>query len=336
MRLCDAQEEEARAVEVESRVRRQVEARARRQGAEEARRELNETLMHAEEHARVATLAAEEKALKLQAELNSMQQRVEEAEAQNAILASASAYGGSVYSSDVEELLDDDDDDDDAGGEGGEGGARAEAAVEAAVRRVEAVTREENAHMAWARRAVEASGDFPSLPAPITAMAVGGGPGDEAPHGEGGEGALAELVKWVCIRVPRGRTGGTSVLMDTPYGRFAVLIPLGLPPGTPLLVPVPASGAPTQIGHAAPGMAAERDAAKEEQLQALLERGFAAAEAAGYCDGVTPVDELVETIRDDADTLEHTELDACAEGDTPRVVETPRAGAGRSNICVVS
>ena len=99
--------------------------------------------------------------------------------------------------------------------------------------------------------------------------------------------------------------------------------------------PVPASGAPTQIGQVAQSASnAERDAAKEEQLRALLEHGFAAAEAAGYCDGVTPVDTLIATIRNDTTTLEDTELEM-TDGETPRLISTPRGG-GRSNICVVS
>ena len=159
-----------------------------------------------------------------------------------------------------------------------------------------------------------------------------------APAGGGGEGsgALSELMHWVCIRVPRGPVGGTSVLMDAPYGRFAVLVPLGLAPGTPLLVPVPAAGAPTQIGaaHSPRRHAnAELEAAREAQLQALIERyGIAAAEAAQYCDGVTPVEELVETIQTDAAALEHTDLDA--EVATVDEVATPRSGG--SHFCVVS
>eukprot|EP00965_Chrysotila_dentata_P097335 3216946-Pleurochrysis_carterae.AAC.1 len=32
-----------------------------------------------------------------------------------------------------------------------------------------------------------------------------------------------------------------QVLVDTPYGRFAVLVPSGMAPGSPLLVPLPVS-----------------------------------------------------------------------------------------------
>ena len=60
-----ARDEEA-AQEVEARVRAQVEARARRQGEQVARREAEEAIREAEERARVATLAAEEKAIRLQ------------------------------------------------------------------------------------------------------------------------------------------------------------------------------------------------------------------------------------------------------------------------------
>ena len=126
--------------------------------------------------------------------------------------------------------------------------------------------------------------------------------------------------------------------MDTPYGRFAVLIPPGLPAGTPLLVPVPAAGAPTQVGHSSGGGHSgggsslrdpEREAAKEEQLRELLEvHGVSAAEAAQYCDGVTPVAELLEMIASDAQALEHHE-------EVPSAEEGASSPKG-SSFCVVS
>ena len=328
-KALEQQQEEERAMEVEARVRRQVEERARRQGMEAARREAAESVLAAEERARLATLAAEEKALKLQAELGALQSRLEEAEAiaERASLASASV-AASAYASEIDGDDDDGDDDDEAG-----------PAVDAAVRRVEEATREEYAERDWQRRAVSALGDFPELPAPIVATAV-----DEQPNGSGGGGggggngeALNELVRWVCIRVPKGRVGGRSVLMDTPYGRFAVLIPPGLPAGTPLLVPVPAAGAPTQVGHSSGGHSGggsslrdpEREAAKEEQLRELLEvHGVSAAEAAQYCDGVTPVAELLEMIASDAQALEHHE-------EVPSAEEGASSPKG-SSFCVVS
>ena len=93
--------------------------------------------------------------------------------------------------------------------------------------------------------------------------------------------------------------------MDTPYGRFAVLIPSGLSPGTPLLVPVPASGAPTQIGSTVPNDPAVRkkEEAREAQLAALVERGFAPSEAAQYCDGTSSIEELVELMSSDEHAL---------------------------------
>ena len=122
--------------------------------------------------------------------------------------------------------------------------------------------------------------------------------------------------------------------MDTPYGRFAVLIPPGLPAGTPLLVPVPSSGAPAQIG-ASPGDI-ELDKKKEAQLTELLSRGFSAAAAAPYCDGVSSVDELAELIRSDGDALEHTDAGLDLDGDAAEpLLRTPRAG-GSSSFCVVS
>ena len=41
---------------------------------------------------------------------------------------------------------------------------------------------------------------------------------------------------------------------------------------------------------------AEREAQREAQLASLLAQGFDAHEAAPYCDGVTPVEQLVELI----------------------------------------
>ena len=76
-----AEEEEA-ARKVEARVRRQVEERARRQGEAAARREAAEAVREAEERARLATLAAEDKAIRLQAELDRLQRRLEAAEQQ--------------------------------------------------------------------------------------------------------------------------------------------------------------------------------------------------------------------------------------------------------------
>jgi hypothetical protein len=366
-------EEEEAAREVEARVRRQVEERARRQGAESARREAAESVMAAEERARVATLAAEEKAIRLQAELDALQRRLEEA--QRAAARSGAPTGeaeggdggdggqrrGGGGGGGVGAYADDEDEEEDEGGR----------AVEQAVRAVEAATREEIESIEWARRAVSASGDFPEVPATAVLSATevdhsyGGGGGG----GEGREGApLSELIRWVCIRVPRGRISSRrSVLMDTPYGRFAVLIPAGLPPGAPLLVPVPASGAPAQIGSSnAPPRTREGDdtieQARNAQLSELVRLGFSAAEAAHYCDGVTPVEQLAELIRSDSAALEHTEAaendmdageaDEAAIGDedvgrvqdeamgarvgTPRGGGGAAGGGGASSFCVVS
>ena len=231
------------------------------------------------------------------------------------------------------------------------------------MRKVEEATRAEIERIEWARRAVSAAGEFPELPSTevLAATAVGaadgvapsgggsgggsgsgggGGGGGGGAGGDGGDGALSDLVKWVCIRVPRGGVSRQSVLMDTPYGRFAVLVPAGLPPGTPLLVPVPASGAPTQIGTP-PTADRALEGAKEAQLRDLLRRGFSASEAAAYCDGVSPVEELAELIRSEGVALEAAdgEVGEAADGDGDGVTEpllpTPRAG-GASSFCVVS
>ena len=321
-------EDEERALEVEARVRRQVEERAKRQGAEEARRKAAEQVLAAEERARLATLAAEEKAIKLQAELDSLQRKLEEAE--RAATATAEHARMPVPPAD---------DDAEEEGEG------SEEQVEQAVRMVEAVYREEIEEREWARRAVSASGDFPELPHghPVLSATAVGAVG-ELPEADS---ALSELVKWVCIQVPASagdHARRRSVLMDTPYGRFAVLIPAGLAEGVPLLVPVPASGAPTQIGTtAAPSGSSRRllEEAKQSQLNGLLERGFTTEEAALYCDGTSTVDALAELISsDEQHALEHTdaELDAEAEAgsDAEQVAAAARGGPKGSNFCVIS
>ena len=68
-----------------------MEERARRQGAETARREAAEAVREAEDRARQATLAAEEKALRLQVELDALQRKFEEAQAQAAAGAGAAS-----------------------------------------------------------------------------------------------------------------------------------------------------------------------------------------------------------------------------------------------------
>ena len=220
---------------------------------------------------------------------------------------------------------------------------QSEEQVEQAVRMVEAVYREEIEEREWARRAVSASGDFPELPRDhqvvLSATAVGA-VGD-VPETDS---ALSELVRWVCITVPGGDQSRRrrSVLMDTPYGRFAVLIPAGLAEDVPLLVPVPASGAPTQIGTtAAPSGSSRRllEEAKQSQLNGLLERGFSTEEAALYCDGTSTVDQLAELISsDEQHALAHNDADFDAEADAGQEAGAAvgRGGARGSNFCVVS
>ena len=84
-----------------------------------------------------------------------------------------------------------------------------------AVRRVEAATFEELSARQWARRAVNATGVFPVVEPTLLDGVLGDVRTDETG------------LRWVCIRIPRG--AGKSVLMDTPFGRFAVLVPAGLP-----------------------------------------------------------------------------------------------------------
>lgn len=297
----------------------------RRQGAEAARRDAAEAVLAAEEKARQATLAAEAKAIKLQAELDALQRRLEEAERATMPM----PVPAQPYEAQLREEEDGDED---------------EEQVENAVRRVEAVYRQELEEREWARRAVSAAGELPELPDGHTLLSASA-VGDRDAAGEQG-GALSELVKWVCVEVPSG--GGRrrrSVLMDTPYGRFAVLIPPGLAPGTPLLVPVPASGEPNQIGMRAASsdpVLREKEAAKEAQLAALIERGFPPSEAAQYCDGTSSLEALVELMSSDDHALEElpTDADIDAGEDEVSGAGSHRRGADRtgggSNFCIVS
>ena len=280
-----------------------MEERARRQGAETARREAAEAVREAEERARQATLAAEEKALRLQVELDALQRKFEEAQAQAAAgagAASASSHPAAEKAArKAPEVADEEGEEDDPNLDDPE-------AVEQAVRRVEAATFEELSARQWARRAVNATGVFPVVEPTLLDGVLGDVRTDETG------------LRWVCIRIPRG--AGKSVLMDTPFGRFAVLVPAGLPPGSPLLVPLPAATDDDEVGRKL-RLSAEMDAkeqAREAQLLELMGRGVSAQEAAQYCDGVTAVDELAALIASDAAALEAGEEAS---------IEEPQAGS---------
>ena len=77
---------------------------------------------------------------------------------------------------------------------------------------------------------------------------------------------------------------------------------------------------------------AQLEAAKEAQLAQLLEHGFSAAEVAQYCDGTTPVDELIEVIRADETALDHHEDLEAEAGGSPEAI----GGRGGSNFCIVA
>ena len=352
--------DERSAQEVEERVRRQVEERARRQGAEAARIEAAESVRAAEERARLATLAAEEKALRLQVELDALQRQLEEAQA---AAAASSTYADAAVGPSSANLFDETGAYDVGGGDAAHGSGRGgggyeseeltdgEEAVELAVRRVEEATLEEFSARQWMRRA--ASGDFPEIPPPPTVTPTllnatpvgrrGGGsdhaavgPDQDAPNGGG---ALSELVRWVCIRIPPRATAGETALMDTPYGRFAVLIPAGLPVGSPLLVPVPA-GATHEDNERRASLppATAMEAAREAQLASLMERGFSAQEAAQYCDGTSSVDDLEALIQEDTAVL-----DGDADADGEAMLDEPNAGHAAtattregSSFCLIS
>ena len=189
-----------------------------------------------------------------------------------------------------------------------------------AVRRVEAATFEELSARQWARRAVNATGVFPVVEPTLLNGVLGDVRTDETG------------LRWVCIRIPKG--AGKSVLMDTPFGRFAVLVPAGLPPGSPLLVPLPAATDDDEVGRKL-RLSAEMDAkeqAREAQLLELMGRGVSAQEAAQYCDGVTAVDELAALIASDAAALEAGEEASIEEPQAPG----SHHARGGSSFCIVS
>ena len=93
-----------------------MEERARRQGAETARREAAEAVREAEERARQATLAAEEKALRLRVELDALQRKFEEAQAAAAAgagAASASSHPAAEKAAKSPEVADEEGEEDD-------------------------------------------------------------------------------------------------------------------------------------------------------------------------------------------------------------------------------
>mmetsp|Transcript_55576 Transcript_55576/g.92055 ORF Transcript_55576/g.92055 Transcript_55576/m.92055 type:complete len:639 (+) Transcript_55576:44-1960(+) len=262
-------EAEAAAASVEERVRKQVEARAQRQGAEQARREADERVRAVEEQATKAVQEAEAKASRLQIEMEAMQQKLAEQEAARVVSNENVDVG--LHTTEEEEMEE-------------------EAALERALRCVVEATRQEREELEWKRRAVKATGTFPELPDPSSA----------APSASP---ASSATTRWVCITVP---AEGEQVVMDTPHGRFAVLVPSGVLPGNPLLVPLPATEALRAATSDATATA--RQAAREAQLKSLMELGFEAQVAAPYCDGVSSTDALVELIAGD-----HAVLDAVAE-----------------------
>ena len=173
--------------------------------------------------------------------------------------------------------------------------------------RVESLERE------WARQAVKAA---TSEAAAAAAAASNGAP----------------QPRWLQIAIPPGVQPGESIMMDTSEGRFAVLVPTGLAAGAPLLVPVPA--APEPAAGAAAALAADgRHAARAAQLQELMGRGFAAHDAAPYCDGVSDVAALAELITSDAAALDAGDGDG--DGDDGRRGRRG-GGGGPSPVCAVS
>eukprot|EP00900_Chrysochromulina_parva_P000317 jgi/Chrpa1/10286/Chrysochromulina_OHIO_Genome00002588-RA len=113
-----------------------------------------------------------------------------------------------------------------------------------------------------------------------------------------------------------------------------VLVPAGLPPGSPLLVPLPAATDDDEVGRKL-RLSAEMDAkeqAREAQLLELMGRGVSAQEAAQYCDGVTAVDELAALIASDAAALEAGEEASIEEPQAP----SSHHARGGSSFCIVS
>ena len=272
---------------MEARVWRQVEAREEA-GEAAARREAAEAVREAEERARLATLAAEDKAIRLQAELDRLQRRLTaEQQASRAVSRPArrprrrrrppanppqiSRHRDAVGRGRSPPLRA-------PGGGGGGGGSqrratrRPTAAAAAAARsrrrrrwsRRCARSRRRRARRAgrgrgapsprlassrvgrprsrghrWAPTASPRAAAAVGVAAAAAVECGGGGGGGGGAGGDGGDGALSDLVKWVCIRVPRRRLAAVRP-HGPPYGRLPSSCPRACP-GTPLLVPVPAS-----------------------------------------------------------------------------------------------
>ena len=335
-------QDEERAQVIEERVRAQVEARARRHGAESARREAAEAVRAVEERAHAAALAAEERALHLQLELDALHRQLAEAQTLAAVAsASPLSSADTVEAGDTKVMLDaavgfagGSDDFMSTESDGSAVGAMTEVdaqEVELAVRRVEAAKLEEWSAQEWARRAVRASGIFPvveprslhdagrAVRSPEQALSVLDGR-------DGNDSSVAAQVRWVCIRTPP--QAGKSVVMDTPFGRFSVLVPAGLPAGSPLLVPIPATDETIAKPLGAHDASLKlKEEARDEQLRALMQRGFAAQEAANYCDGTSTVEELAELIVSDNLALAERE---------PTAGDSACTSVGSSSVCLVS
>ena len=116
----------------------------------------------------------------------------------------------------------------------------------------------------------------------------------------------------------------------------------------PISAPLPST---PEVGTEADRLVLKR----EQQLATLVELGFRAPLAAPYCDGVTPVDRLVDLIMSDIAVLEEKERAAGGDDDasggakqsaapslvpliaTPRPGSaTPRGSNAKSSTCLVA
>tara|TARA_B100000795_G_scaffold229867_1_gene187085 strand:- start:728 stop:1069 length:342 start_codon:yes stop_codon:yes gene_type:complete len=113
-----------------------------------------------------------------------------------------------------------------------------------------------------------------------------------------------------------------------------VLVPMGVEPGAPLLVPVPIS---TEAGTVTGTPPDEHALSREQQLRALMARGFDTHTAAPYCDGKSTAEALATLIASDAAELE--EETANPRLRTPRSTSRAKASVGGgsgSSACVIS
>ena len=110
---------------------------------------------------------------------------------------------------------------------------------------------------------------------------------------------------------------------------------MGVEPGAPLLVPVPISTEAATVTDTPPD---EHAVSREQQLRALVARGFDTHTAAPYCDGKSTAEALATLIASDAAALEEETANPRLRtpGQGERRAKASVGGGSGSSACVIS